>query len=455
VVYGTPFLAHYERPDVIGLFEIAANARSDNAYASRADIERLEALLDRYDEAFDKPAFMAASDDDFARAPWFQNRYTEHTQFKSVARGVEFAGREILDVGAGTGNGTWALLRLGGQVTALEHNPTLIQRGRIVVPEARWIGGVASALPFESETFDIVCCNAALHHIRDIPAAVHEMLRVLKPGGWFLTSGDPFRPDREGAEHELDVFDKHPAVLLGVNESIPALAELVATFVSHQDSLEVELQAPAVRKPGGRLRGLVGTLRGQAGWRLNELQTLADTGGTVAMRARVKRRLDLEPRTQGATVLRAGDYAEVLDDYETALATLVPLLEDTLMDLPFPGDRQTKFELLNGWQKPRRGRARRTGYRRARWFLTRPDRGESLRFSVARMKTGLDAKLVVRIDGALVVTIPPGSERWAVVHVSLADIRPSARFACEIELVLADGGEFEDYRFAVKDRRFV
>ena len=69
------------------------------------------------------------------------------------------------------------------------------------------------------------------------------MLRVLRPGGWLLTSGDPFRPDHAGDEHELEVFERHPAVLLGVNESIPTLEELVATLVSHQESLDVELNA--------------------------------------------------------------------------------------------------------------------------------------------------------------------------------------------------------------------
>jgi hypothetical protein len=257
-------------------------------------------------------------------------------------------------------------------------------------------------------------------------------------------------------EHELDVFERHPAVLLGVNESIPTLEELVATFVAHQDCLDVELHAPAVPKPGGRASRLVARVRGEKSWRLDERQALANAGGTVAMRARVKRRLDLEPRTQAATILRAGDYAEVLSDYEAALASLVPLTADSFVDMPFPGNRQTKFELLNGWQKPRRGKRSRTGYRRARWFLTRPDHADALRFSVESAKSGVDASVVVRIDGVVAVNDRLPSDQWLEVGASLAGVARGMRFVCEIEVLLADekDAEFDDFCFAVRDRRF-
>ncbi len=48
VLWGAPFLASFGPEDAIGLIEIAANARSDNGYADRAGMERMEALLTRY-----------------------------------------------------------------------------------------------------------------------------------------------------------------------------------------------------------------------------------------------------------------------------------------------------------------------------------------------------------------------------------------------------------------------
>jgi SAM-dependent methyltransferase len=455
VVSGVPFLVHYEQPDLVGLFEIVANARSDNSFASRPDVERLEGLLRRYDESEDKLGFAATSTDDFARASWFLNRYTEYLQFNDISRGIDFNDRDVLDVGAGTGHDAWRLTDLGGRVTALEPNPTLIERGRSVVPEARWIGGFAHVLPFEDKTFDVVSCNASLHHIRDIPAAMGEMLRVLRPGGWLLTSGDPFRPSYVDDDHELEVFERHPAVLLGVNESIPTLAELVEACVSRQDKLDVELHV-SEPTPRGRARRLADKVLGKKGSGLGEWNTLAAAGGSVAMRVRVRRPVAFEATTQGATMVRAGDYAEVLSDYGAAMGLLLPRLPETLVDRSFPGAQQTKFELLNGWQKPQMGKADRIGYRRARWFLTRPINADLLRFSLKRSTDGRDASVTVRIDGATATIVPLASDQWVDVGVSLVNVPPVARFVCEIELVLAesDDAEFDDYCFAVKGRRF-
>ena len=233
VVWGAPFLGHYEASDIAGLIEIAANARADNAFATRQVVERIEELLRRYDAAVDKLAFTATCSDDFARAPWFANRYSEYSAFRALTDRIEFAGREVLDVGAGTGYDTCRLVQAGGRVTAFEYNPVLIRRGRSVVPEARWIGGLAHVLPFESEAFDVVCCNAALHHMRDVPGTIEEMLRVVRPGGWVLTTGDPFRADASKEETELAVFDSHPDVLLGVNESIPRVSQLVEALAAN------------------------------------------------------------------------------------------------------------------------------------------------------------------------------------------------------------------------------
>jgi SAM-dependent methyltransferase len=41
----------------------------------------------------------------------------------------------------------------------------------------------AQALPFNDNTFDVVMTSLMMHHISDINTALHEMVRVLKPGG--------------------------------------------------------------------------------------------------------------------------------------------------------------------------------------------------------------------------------------------------------------------------------
>lgn len=46
------------------------------------------------------------------------------------------------------------------------------------------VKGDLRALPFEDERFDVVFCNHVLEHIADDLAAMKELYRVLKPGGW-------------------------------------------------------------------------------------------------------------------------------------------------------------------------------------------------------------------------------------------------------------------------------
>lgn len=460
VIWGAPFLGHYEADDIAGLLEIAANARADNVYASRQDVERLEGLLQRYDEAADQSQFLSTCTDEFARASWFGNRYSEYAAFRALTKRIDFVGRDVLDVGAGTGYDTWRLVQAGGRVTAFEYNPVLIRRGRSVVPEARWIGGFAHVLPFESETFDLVCCNAALHHMRDVPRAMQEMLRVLRPGGRLLTTGDPFRADSSGDEFEFEVFDRHPDVLLGVNESIPTLGELVEVLVSNEDRLNVRLFTSSLH--GVRRRLLKGFPRHHdlseiREWPFSKRKHLSMASGNISIGAQVRKPLSLPKMEQRRTVLRAGAYALVLDDYDAALATLVPILPSFFVDSAFPGERQTKFELLNGWQKPQPGSNFRTAYKRARWFLTRPTHANALRFRVRTAGAGrLGGSLRVHVAGTPVGKISLGDE-WTEAFVSLTHVSPGTRFMCELHAIPSRIGspEFDDYRFAVKDRQFV
>jgi ubiquinone/menaquinone biosynthesis C-methylase UbiE len=459
VIWGVPFLGHYEQGDIAGLIEIAANARADNHSADRNDIARLESLLRRAYEAGGRAKFRSGSSDDFVRAPWFGNRYAEYAEFRLLSKEIDFVDRDVLDVGAGSGYDAWRLVQAGGRVTALEYNPVLIRRGMDAVPEARWVGGFSHALPFENESFDIVCCNAALHHMRDVRSAMQEMLRVLRTGGWLLTTGDPFRADGSGEQAELELLDRHPDALLGINESIPTFADYVATLVANEDRLDVVILATLtgardrLARRVRRRRNLSNQVR-----ELSESTRLADRNGSLSIRAQTRSRLGLSSAKQGPTVLRAGDYANVLDNYDDAVAALLDLLPASFVDSPFPGEQQTKFELLNGWQKPQPGSAERTGYKRARWFLNRPAHAHALLFRVrANTTRRVGARFHVRVPPDSEATIVSVGSAWSEISIALNGIPPATRFVCELRLELADESDtgFDDYCFAVKDRAFV
>lgn len=95
---------------------------------------------------------------------------------------------DVLEVGAGTG----ANLPWYGALTWLvldEPSPGMRARLRTKLASAPpscptdIVASPAEALPFPDETFDAVVTTLVLCSVRDLPLALREMHRVLKPGG--------------------------------------------------------------------------------------------------------------------------------------------------------------------------------------------------------------------------------------------------------------------------------
>jgi ubiquinone/menaquinone biosynthesis C-methylase UbiE len=104
-----------------------------------------------------------------------------------------------LEIGAGTGYFTLNLLRAGliGEATCSDISPGMLE---ILQSNARSLGlsvateqADAELLPFDDESFDLVLGHAVLHHIPDLPRALAEFERVLRPGGTLVFAGEPSR----------------------------------------------------------------------------------------------------------------------------------------------------------------------------------------------------------------------------------------------------------------------
>jgi len=97
-----------------------------------------------------------------------------------------------LDVGCGNGA---AAFRIAAEydlnVTGIDIDPEQIHLAQQRAPRLgliRFLVGDATCLPFKEAEFDLAATQKTTHHIRNWGAALAEIVRVLKPGGYFIYS---------------------------------------------------------------------------------------------------------------------------------------------------------------------------------------------------------------------------------------------------------------------------
>jgi SAM-dependent methyltransferase len=101
---------------------------------------------------------------------------------------ISAAGSGCLDVACGPGNFTSFFadqLAGDGFVIGLDNSVPMIERAVRDNSGARavYMRGDALDLPFNNRAFDVVTCFAALHLVSQPFGVLHEMVRVLSPGG--------------------------------------------------------------------------------------------------------------------------------------------------------------------------------------------------------------------------------------------------------------------------------
>ena len=117
-------------------------------------------------------------------------RLTEDARGRPFGLFVDFdalRGKDVLDVGCGSGIATQMLAEAGANVTAVDLTDWAVETTRRRLAAFGLEGDVrredAEQLPFADESFDLVFSWGVIHHSSDMDRALAELVRVCRRGG--------------------------------------------------------------------------------------------------------------------------------------------------------------------------------------------------------------------------------------------------------------------------------
>jgi len=108
--------------------------------------------------------------------------------------GILLDGKHMLDIGSGLGGMAYYLAsKHNCKITGIELNPNMVDRANKNIPsqlrdsiEFVTYGNDSQALPFESDTFDIISSRGVFVQVGHKEKLFNEAYRVLKRGGYFI-----------------------------------------------------------------------------------------------------------------------------------------------------------------------------------------------------------------------------------------------------------------------------
>ena len=220
--------------------------------------------------------------DDFAS--WYENE--RHLPYHRMLDDLEIelveryaAGKDVLEVGCGTGLLLHRTARFARRAIGIDLSAGMLakahQRGLAVVQAS------ATELPIATAAVDVAYSFKVLAHIRDIRAALREMARVVRPGGWVLAEFYNARSLRRLVKavkpptavsdntHDEHVFTRYDDAA-AIRRYLPPELDWIATrgirvITPVARVLELPVVGPAVRWAEHRLADLPGA-RGAGGF---------------------------------------------------------------------------------------------------------------------------------------------------------------------------------------------
>jgi SAM-dependent methyltransferase len=193
-------------------------------------------------------------------------------------------GRVVLDLGAGTGKLTRALVVTGARVLALEPGDEMRARLAVVVPEAEPVAAGAESIPLPDASVDAATAGQSFHWFR-LNEAVPELHRVLRPGGgvglvWNERDpDDPLQEHLSGLLREFLPPERTRPVTAGWREVVEG--RLFTPFEERVVRFADDLDADALVERVGTISFVASSPREQRSELEARLRALAAEGGGV------------------------------------------------------------------------------------------------------------------------------------------------------------------------------
>lgn len=121
-----------------------------------------------------------------SKDPWDLKKIGKNKKVvKLLKKEIGLAGK-VIDIGGGFGFYADALREMGNAVTVLEMSEKMINEGKRLFPEIRFVKGDATKMPFPDKSFDAAVCMGTLMYIKHKNKCFSEVRRILCPGGSFF-----------------------------------------------------------------------------------------------------------------------------------------------------------------------------------------------------------------------------------------------------------------------------
>lgn len=188
----------------------------------------------------------------------FAGRWNHNAHYYPlIAKVIGPADGAVLDIGCGDGTLVAYLRSLGWSATGADIDTSLVSAGRFVTAS-----GIS--LPFADACLAAVTAVASLHHV-DAGAALHEMRRVLRPGGTLAVLGLARSASAADLPAELRDALAHRLHRIGTTAWEPDTAKLDPPLTWSRTRAELQTALPQLifrrlpmwrylavwRKPGG------------------------------------------------------------------------------------------------------------------------------------------------------------------------------------------------------------